>query len=249
MTMTAWRPVQGTYALQDNEVHVWRATLSTAAPVLPALRAVLAPQERARADRFHFEADRARHTIGRALTRLLIGHSLGVDPRGLTFEYSRHDKPMLAGAAPLQFNVSHSGDVVLLALARSRELGVDVERIRADFTTTDIAERYFSAVECRDLATLAGEARHNAFFACWSRKEAYIKARGDGLTLALDSFDVAFLPGETPRLVATRHDPPAVARWSLRDLDVGPGYRGALVAERSDWTLALWDWRGETDCG
>jgi len=247
--MTAWRPLQVPYALPDDEVHVWRATLPVAAPALPALRAVLLPEERARADRFYFEADRARYTIGRALTRLLIGRCLGVDPRALTFEYSRHDKPMLPGAAPLQFNVSHSGDIVLLALARSRELGVDVERIRPDFATMEIAERYFSAVECGELATLAGDARRDAFFACWSRKEAYIKARGDGLTLALDSFEVAFLPGATPRLIATRHDPPAVTRWSLRDLDVGPGYRGALVAERSDWKLALWEWRGETNFG
>jgi 4'-phosphopantetheinyl transferase len=247
--MTAWQPLRRPYALPEGEVHVWRASLPACASALPALRYLLSAAERARADRFHFEVDRTRHTIGRALTRLLLGRCLGVAARSLTFEYSRLDKPMLPGSSPLRFNVSHSGDIVLVALARGRELGVDVERIRPDFATMEVADRYFSVGECRELASLAGEGRSNAFFACWSRKEAYIKARGDGLTLPLDQFDVAFLPGATPRLIATRHDPPDVARWSLRDLDVGPGYRGALVAEGSDLRLALWDWRGETELG
>lgn len=244
---SSWQRLHGPYALPDGEVQVWRASLTALTPVVPALRDVLAPQERARADRFHFEADRARHTIGRGLTRLLVGRCLGVDPRTLVFEYSRLDKPMLPAGHPLRFNVSHSGDFVLLALARGRELGVDVERIRPDFATAEVAERYFSVGECRQLAALTGEAHRDAFFACWSRKEAYIKARGDGLTLPLDQFDVAFLPDEVPRLVATRHDPPDVGRWSLRDLDVGAGYRGALVAEGADWRLSLWDWCGELE--
>lgn len=244
--MTQWRPLPQDYQLPEGEVHVVRIMLAAAAPYLVRLRTILSDEERTRADRFYFEVDRSRFTIGRALSRLLLGHCLGLPFDRLAFGKSGHGKPYLQGESGINFNVSHSGEVVLLALARGRELGVDVERIRPDMVTADIAERFFSEHECQELASVAdGKERHEAFFACWTRKEAYIKAIGDGLSLPLHQFDVAFLPGQPPRILATRHDPVQAARWTLRNLDPGEGHKGALAAEGADWTLRCWDWCGE----
>jgi 4'-phosphopantetheinyl transferase len=120
-------------------------------------------------------------------------------------------------------------------------LGIDIERMRANVATDEIAARFFSANECRDLALVAPDMRCEAFFSCWTRKEAYLKARGDGLSLPLEQFDVAFLPGDRPRLIETRHDPTEVYRWTLHALDGGLGYKAALVIEGADWKLKCWD--------
>jgi 4'-phosphopantetheinyl transferase len=243
--MSAWQPLRGHYELPENEVHVWRATLDGASGRVAALRQLLSPEERARADRFHFVRDRTRFTIGRGLLRLLLGHCLGRPADQLTFDYSSFDKPSLPAGEPLQFNVSHSGASILVAMARRRVLGVDVEQIRADMATTRIAEEFFSTNESRALASLSSTLQCEAFFSCWTRKEAYIKAKGEGLSLPLAQFDVAFLPGEEPRLVETRPDPAEALRWTMRSLEPGAGYKGAIVAEGAGWTLRCWDWSGE----
>ena len=209
-----------------------------------ALRQTLSSDERTRADRFHFEADRNRHTLARGMTRDLVGRILGCPADKLQFEYNAFGKPALARshAGKLEFNASHSGDWVLVALSHGRILGVDVERMNPEMSTAEIASRYFSPGECRALAGLPVDLRCSAFFSCWTRKEAYLKARGDGLSLPLDQFDVAFAPGAEPRLLETRHDPAEISRWTLRALDVGPGHKAALVVEGSNWELRCLDW-------
>jgi 4'-phosphopantetheinyl transferase len=132
-----------------------------------------------------------------------------------------------------------------VALAYGRNLGIDIEEIRTDIDADGIAERVFSVGERLSLAALSAGMRHDAFFACWTRKEAYVKARGDGLSLAMDEFDVAFLPGQEPRLVETRHDPAEAHRWTLRDLEVGPNFKAALAVEGGDPRWKFWDWIGE----
>jgi 4'-phosphopantetheinyl transferase len=211
------------------------------------LAEVLSQDERARAERYHFEADRKRSIIGRGLSRLLLGHCLGESPGHLQFSYNPFGKPALAPGhvRPLQFNISHSGEWVLIALAVNRPLGVDVERKREEMATEAIAERFFSPAECSALAALPPALRCAAFFSCWTRKEAYLKARGDGLSLPLDQFDVAFVPGASPRLIATRHDPTEAQRWTLSELQVGCNYAAALAVEGADWTLKCWEWMAD----
>jgi 4'-phosphopantetheinyl transferase len=240
----AFKPPRKDYVLPPHEVHVWRAFLDQPERSLSLFNDLLSAEERARAARYHFEADRKRCTIARGLSRLLLGHCLRCAPERLEFEYNAFGKPALAQGsnASLQFNVSHSGDVVLFAFAIDRALGVDVEQMKQEMASPEIAARYFSPAERQTLFTLRPEMRCEAFFACWTRKEAYLKARGDGLSLPLDRFDVAFGPGEPPRLVATRHDPVEAGRYTLRALDVGPGYAAALAVEGSSWRLACWDW-------
>jgi 4'-phosphopantetheinyl transferase len=241
-----WATPAGAHVLVANEVHVWRARVSQAEDCVAELIQILTPEERGRAARFRFTIDRHRCILGRALIRIILGHHLRRPSHELAFAYNAFDKPRLADArdAALQFNISHSGEWLLIALAQGRILGVDVEHMREDMVTREIAERFFSAAECVALASLSEEQQCDAFFACWTRKEAYLKARGDGLSLPLDQFDVAFVPGADARLLATRHDPAEVKRWSLCPLDVGAGHKAALVVEGTDWTLKLWEWPG-----
>jgi 4'-phosphopantetheinyl transferase len=240
---TGWAMPAGIPALLDDDVHVWRAPVGRWSERIDALRAILSCPEQERADRFHFAIDRARSIVGRGLLRLLLARATGKGPRELRFGEVGSGKPVLAGNADdsrLQFNVSHSGDLILIAITIARAVGVDVEQIRLGASARDVA-RSFAASERDALAGLQPPILEEAFFACWTRKEAYIKARGDGLSLPLDSFEVSLLPGDVARLVATRPDAAEAARWTMRDLDVGPGYRAAVAVEGSGWRLRTWD--------
>lgn len=242
-----WRQPCADYRLPPDEVHVWRATLDQPATGMARFMQVLSPDERARAARFHFEADRKRHIIGRGLSRMVLGHCLGRPASELEFECNEHGKPGLPrGIRPsLQFNISHSGELVLVALTAERALGIDVERMQPRMANEEVAARFFSANECAVLTALSADVKSAAFFACWTRKEAYLKARGDGLSLALDQFDVAFAPGQAPRLIETRHDPAEARRWTLHAFDPGHGCQAALAVEGSDWRLKFWEWPAE----
>jgi 4'-phosphopantetheinyl transferase len=239
-----WEGFDRSYALPEDEVHVWRTSLDLAVSGVARLRQVLSPDERERADRFHFETDRRRGVIGRGYLRLLLGQILNFPASKLQFEYDEFGKPSLTPKRepPLKFNVSHSGDFVLIAIAIGRAVGVDVERIRTDLDPVDIAAHFFSANECKILASLVGSDQYEAFFACWTRKEAYLKAKGIGLSLPLDQFDVSFLPNEVPRLLATRPDPTEAGRWKLQALDVAPDHAAAVAALGLAWKLKCWNW-------
>jgi 4'-phosphopantetheinyl transferase len=242
---TVWHSMCGTYTLPQGEVHVWRASLVRADSQFAALTHLLSSEEHDRAGKFHFEADRKRCVLARGLLRLLLGRCLGQRPEQVQFQYNEFGKPILAGGLhpSVQFNVSHSGDLVLVALTRDRAVGVDVEYMRMDMAMEEIAARFFSAAECSALATVTPALRSAVFFACWTRKEAYLKARGDGLSLPLAAFDVSLLPSDEVRLLATRHDSTDVHRWTLRSLEAGDGYQAALAVECGDWKLKCWDWQ------
>jgi 4'-phosphopantetheinyl transferase len=215
--------------LGPDEVHVWSADLDRLPGAL--LREPLSTDERERGRRFHFERDRRRFVTARGLLRRLLGHYLGLDPSRLRFGYGPRGKPFLAGEDELRFNVSHSGGLALLAFARGREVGVDVERERPVPEAEDIARRYFSAWEERELRLLTEGERRAAFFRCWTRKEAFIKATGDGLSRPLDAFDVTLAPGEPARLVRVEGEPEAAFRFWLEDVSPAPGFAGALAVE------------------
>lgn len=236
-----WAPAPERLALDRDEVHVWKSSLDRAPDRVRKLRELLNRDERERADRFHFQVHRDRFTVGRGLLRIIIGRYLGVDPVELLFSYNYYGKPSLDGAQAergLRFNLSHSDAVAVYAVVRERELGVDVEKIRADFADEQIAERFFSRSEVAVLMRLPEEVRHLAFFNCWTRKEAYIKARGKGLSIGLDTFDVAFAPGQDAALLRATGDDPA--RWSLSGFAPEPGYVGAVAVEGHGWRLSRW---------
>jgi medium-chain acyl-[acyl-carrier-protein] hydrolase len=237
----AWQKATAVPALTTDEVHVWRVPLEQPTNCLAALRQTLSTDELQRSERFYFEKDRKHFLAGRGILRMLLARYLDRDPAQLAFSYNPQGKPALAGPSELAFNLAHSHGLALVAVTRRREVGVDLELIRPEFAGEQVAERFFSPVEVAALSTLEASRRQEAFFACWTRKEAYLKATGKGLSLALDSFDVSVVPGEAA-LLGTRHDPAAVRRWSMRDLDPGPGYAGAVAAEGHDWRLWCADW-------
>ncbi len=239
-----WGEFTRNYELPEDEVHVWRTAAQMPGSSIAQLRQILSPDELARIDRFHFEIDRRRGVIGRGYLRLLLGRILDLPANELQFKYDEFGKPSLipGQGLPLQFNVSHSGDLILIAIAVGRAVGVDVERMRTDLDPNGIAVQFFSTDERKTLASLAGSAQYKAFFACWTRKEAYLKATGVGLSLPLDQFDVSFLPEQEPELLATRPDPAEAQKWKLRALDVSGDYAAALVAAGRTWDLKCWNW-------
>jgi 4'-phosphopantetheinyl transferase len=232
--------------VEEDEIHVWLIHLKQRERERQkSLLLLLAEDERERAWRFNFEHHRERFIVAHAALRLILGHYLQQRPEQLRFHYNAYGKPALdvkGGGEVLQFNLSHSEDMALLALCRRRAIGVDLEYIRDDFAHEEIAGRYFSPREVEMLRTLPYNLRAEAFFNCWTRKEAYIKARGKGLSLALDGFDVSLIPGERAALLSVRDEPSEAARWSLRELAPVSGYAAALAVEAHDWRLKCWLW-------
>jgi 4'-phosphopantetheinyl transferase len=217
-------------SLETGIVHVWRVSLDQPDDKLDRFRRMLEPDELNRASRFHFEKHRHHFIVARGFLRSVVARYLEIRPEALRFSYGAYGKPGLASEHVLRFNLSHSHEVALLAVAHDAELGVDVEHIRADFASEEIARRFFSRAEVEVFNALPKEEQVAAFFRCWTRKEAYIKAIGKGLSQALDAFDVTLAPDVEPALLRAEEDD--VSRWLLRNVDVGEGYAGALAVER-----------------
>lgn len=226
--------------LSDDEVHLWRIDLAAVAAGEERWQKILSSDEQSRATRFRFSRDRQYFTATRALLRTILAGYLGSDPTKLIFRYSENEKPALDpghSGKQVEFNVSHSGTMALLAFARGRALGVDVEKIREDFDHEAIARRFFSDKEQRQLAALPAAARYEGFFRCWTRKESFIKAVGTGLSLPLHQFDVSLIPEDKNALLATRPDAAEAALWSLQEVPVGLGYVAALCVKGQGWQL------------
>jgi 4'-phosphopantetheinyl transferase len=231
--------------LRANEVHVWRAALEQPASRVQRLVRTLSGDETARAGRFRFERDREHFIVARAVLRALLGRYLGIGPASVVLCYGRHGKPALAdecAADGLRFNVSHSDGLGLFAFTRGREVGIDLEHIRRDMVGWEIAERFFSRLEIAMLRRIPADRQTEAFFSCWTRKEAYVKARGEGLSFPLDQFDVSVAPGQPAALLGVRGDSHEVSKWSLQDLSPGLGYGAALAVEGRAWRLERWQW-------
>lgn len=239
-----WTIAPENLSLSASQVHVWRASLSATQEVRASMERVLSGEERTRAARFYFERDRQPWIIAHGVLRMLLARYLQLEPQQVQFVSNEYGKPALAPShrSKLTFNLSHSRDIALYALTCGRAVGVDVEYMKDDIEYDEVAKVSFSPTEQAVLRPLSEEAKHVAFFNCWTRKEAYIKARGMGLSLPLDLFDVSLRPGDAPTLLASREDQREVAHWTLRNLFPGPGYAGALAVEGSGWQLSCWQW-------
>ena len=240
-----WSPPPESLVVAPDEVHVWRVALNQPAPQVQNLWQTLVAEERVRAMRFYFPRDREDFIVARGVLRALLGGYLKRHPSELCFSYSSYGKPALtteSGGATLCFNLSHSHGLALYAIAHRRRLGIDVEWIRPDLADEQIAKYFFSPREIAALCALPHELQTEAFFLCWTRKEAYIKARGEGLSFPPDQFEVSLIPGEPATLLCTQGDPHEAARWSLQELVPGPGYVAALAVEGHHWRLQCWQW-------
>jgi len=241
-----WPSPRATPGLAKNEIHVWRASLPTDQVTLRRFASTLGDAEAERAARFVFDRDRDRFIASHGILRALLGGYMECAPQAIGFELGLRGKPAIArrGSAPApapSFNLAHSHALAVIAVGRQREIGVDIELMRPEIAGEDIARRYFSTKEFDELSRQPAESRTEGFFLCWTRKEAYVKARGDGLHTPLDSFDVSLSPG-TPATLSSADE----SRWAIEAFDPSPSaemrYAGAVAAEGRDWTARYFEW-------
>jgi 4'-phosphopantetheinyl transferase len=217
----------GRFEFSERTIHVWSIRLEAGPSIIAAYDAVLSFEERERAGRFKFPQLSQAFTISRGALRFLLSGYLGVPPESLEFEYGPQGKPKVSSKMQLEFNMSHSGGLALFAFTRNCPLGIDVEHIRVLRDLEDLARRFFCADESSELVGLPQEQREHAFFLCWTRKEAFIKAIGQGLSAPLDSFRVSLDPAEPARFL---HLPESeTGTWTLTNLAVATDYAAALA--------------------
>jgi 4'-phosphopantetheinyl transferase len=210
----------------------------------------LDPDERARAQRFRFQRDQEHFIVAHGLLRIILGRYLHENPNTLRFSYNPYGKPALAEGYSdhtLSFNLSHASGLALYAVTRGRRIGIDLERIESHFANEQIAEQFFSPRETATLRSLSPHLRQEAFFNCWTRKEAYLKAVGEGLSSSLNQCEVTLIPGEPARLLRSVGNRQDIAMWSLHAFTPHPRYTAALAVEGRDWQLRCWQWTEEDE--
>jgi len=233
LKLFSWHSPPAKVVLGNEDVHIWYVDLREIQRI-EDLKKVLAPDELIKAGRRHFKKDRDRYIVTRGILRIMIGDYLSADPCQLQFSYSAYGKPTL-GDSPLHFNLSHSNDVTLYAFTRNRDIGIDVEKIRTDLNTQEITERFFTPKENGFINALPNDKRYEAFFSFWTRKEAYIKGKGQGMSISLDSFDVSG--------ISRNSSSETLNGWSLTELNPASGYIANLAVEDFDWRLSCWKWK------
>ena len=240
---TFWQMAAVPPTLTAPQVHLWRAPLQLPDDRLEHFRRLLSEDEAVRAQRFYFERDRRRFIVARGTLRTLLGAYLQADPARIKLANGPRGKPAVVhpqeGRA-LEFNLSHAADLAVYAFAPGRWVGVDVEAHRPLDDLRRLAATVFSPHELAVLDSLPPAQQPSAFYACWTRKEAFIKAIGEGLYFPLDHFDVTLAPGEPARLLRVQGDPAALHRWQMAAFDPGAGFSGAVVFEGAETSLSFW---------
>ena len=224
--------------LDADEVHVWAAKLSIPAANLRSYNTFLSEEEKVRAGQFHFEKDRNAYIAARGALRSLLGQYLERPAASVEIILGEHGKPGLVGG-DLEFNMSHSRGAGLFAFTRGREIGVDVEWMNPRVDVARLAKRSFSAWEYDQFTSLPEARKSQAFYSGWTRKEAFIKALGKGLSYPLDAFDVSLHPDQEARLLRLDGCNQMAGQWTLRTLSPFPEYTGAVVARGQDWRLSF----------
>jgi 4'-phosphopantetheinyl transferase len=238
-----WRQSVPGEMIKSNEVHVWRESLDLTALQSKHLRGILSDDELLRAGRFRFERDQKRYIAARGILRMILGRYLDEHPQKIHFEYLPNGKPVLSikpGSDTLRFNLSHSGELALYAVARGRNIGIDIERIRDDVALEQIANKFFSHDEISSLGKSHKKKRNEVFFRYWTRKEAFLKATGEGISFPMDQFDVSLISGMDLSPIIFPGDKQESPRWYVQDLFPGAGYAAAIAGERGEWDLSYW---------
>ena len=247
---SSWQPGPASPQLAPGELHLWLARLDLPNHAVTALYETLSPDEQVRAQKIRYADDTRRYVVARGVLRTILASYTGLSPNELKFDYSAFGKPRLGAgidrrAASLTFNLSHSGELALYAIGLRRQIGVDIEQLRPQIAEERIAEHYFSPQEVQALRQLPPDEQVSAFFRCWTRKEAYIKARGEGLSVPLNSFDVTLRSDEPATLLSVVGKRDEASRWSLHAVDVAPGYEAALAVEGELSSIRHWVFRLE----
>lgn len=217
------------FVFDESSLHLWALTIDPAESIAATLQPLLSTDETRRADSFKSAHLRLSYTICRGVVRLLLGHYLNIEPSLVQFQYQPKGKPIVAHFNHLSFNVSHSAEVMLCGVIANGEIGVDVERIRPLTDMHDLARRLYCPEEADELISLPETQRYKAFYRCWTRKEAYLKAVGEGLSAPLNDFRVTLMPTEAARFIHIGGDMDLAHSWSLSDVDVGDLYVAAIA--------------------
>lgn len=242
MTQT-WEKAPAGTRLSREKVDVWRASHEIEEARFDEYLGLLSTAEVERANRFRVKRKYREYIISRGLLRTVLGLTLDLDPAVFKFEYSEHDKPFLDMASqglPVCFNVSHSHKQTVIALSLGRAIGIDIEHVRRDVEFKKLATRFFSSQEAEDLNTYTESGLPRAFFACWTRKEAFVKALGDGIAFGLDEFSVSVDPDEDIVSLTTHWDRDEAVNWSLLNINTGEDYLSALAVEGSGFSVRYW---------
>lgn len=238
-----WNTPSTDIVLLEKEVHIWRVCLPISIVQESTFWNVLSPEEKKRIHRYQFEHDRNRHLLSRGMLRYLLGHYLNVALEALVFKYSQYGKPSLESPyckTGLQFNVSHSHNLILLAFCWNHPLGVDIEYMRPLTNADQIAQKYFSSREYAIYLSVSSRHRREAFYNCWTRKEAFIKAIGEGLSYPLDAFDVTVHPDKPAKILQVQGDTTRAKLWTLNAFNPDSGYKAAAVVIGQSWKFLYW---------
>ena len=238
-----WLNPPHNFIVSEEVVHVWRADLEVDESSQRSFLKLLAPDEESRAGKFRFAKDRRNFIAARGMLRVLLGKYLETNPAEISFEYSRFGKPGIANSNALRFNITHSQNIALFAFTKKFTIGIDVEFVNPDIEVKDIAKKFFSTNEIMNLLALPVKQQALGFFNCWTRKEAFIKAVGEGLSFPLDKFEVSLEPGKPAKLLATHWEPAAVSKWSMYSMSPEPNFVGSLVIEGLVEEVAFWNWQ------
>jgi len=234
--------------LSSSDVHVWFCDLLPYVDAQETLAAILSLEEQARAARFAFDRDRQRFILSHALLRLILSRYIRIDAGQVQFSSGQHGKPSISGAGAaaegLQFSLSHSGSYALVAVARGRAVGVDLEMRKPGLDVLKLAQRFFAPSESRLIATADGEIRQHLFYRFWTAKEAYVKGRGVGLSLGLDRFEVSFEGESSLGRVRWTESGVFDSAWQIRSLLLRNQLAGAIAAEGDAWELHSYESTG-----
>lgn len=237
-----WRRAIDRPLIAFNEVHIWRVDLFQIANQLDRLSKSLSADENLRANQYRFEVDRRKFVLRRSTLRRIIASYLRILPHEVEFRYTSSGQPVLAEPFQyLRFSLTHSGNLVLIAIAMNLHIGVDVEAEHAIDDIADIVCHYFSKEERLEFFSLPADERTRAFYCGWTRKEAFLKAIGQGLAFGLDNVTVTLNPREPARLVTVLGSGMPMFDWSLYSLIPLPGYTGALAVSGMGHGLAWWE--------
>lgn len=232
--MIPWRVLHGPLRLKDDEVHIWAGCLDVTPTTSVASVASLSEEERTRAKKFRFRQHQSRFIAGRSLLRVILSRYLNVEPARVEFKYNPRGKPVLAHpfeSSGIHFNLSHSDAMALFAVTTVGPVGIDVERLRLDIDFGGLVTLFCSPREYELFQNLASWEKQHAFFNLWTRKEAFLKATGVGITQILNQVEVTFRPGEAARLIAVSGDPKKASRWKLHPLDPASNFAAAVAIE------------------
>lgn len=230
----------------ESQVDVWKAEISLQLEDIDWLYERLSNEERKRSDKYYFIQDRHRYILGHAMLRIILGYYLSVPPEQLAFGSNKFGKPYLSMSyfenEKVNFNISHAGDIVAIAITRMGEVGIDVERIREFNNSDQFVKRIFAKSEISDFQSLKRSDKNEAFFNCWTRKEAFIKALGTGLSFPLDRFSTTIKPCQKACLLQIDDPSIKVSDWSMIVFKPRHGYAGALVVKAQNPIVAYPSW-------